>query len=123
MNQMQFAAILQKVYELEANVAGMSTRKNPQFFFKNQKNNEGAKYNKKIFYCRHRSYIPVMFLNHINDFYKILFKKREQKTTAEKRDFLNAIDVPKLSEDQVKLYEEDFNQKRFLQVSEKHAKL
>ena len=64
-----------------------------------------------------------MFLNHINDFYKILFKKREQKTTAEKRDFLNTIDVPKLSEDQVKLYEEDFNQKRFIQVSEKHAKL
>ena len=46
-------------------------------------------------------------LNHIKDFYEALFKKREQKTTAEIKDFLNVIDVPKLSENQVKLCEED----------------
>ena len=40
------------------------------------------------------------------------FKKREQKTTTEKKkDFLNAIDVPKLSEDQVNLCEEDLTEK------------
>ena len=50
-------------------------------------------------------------LNHIKDFYEALFKKREQKTTAEIKGFLNAIDVPKLSEDQVKLCEEDLTEK------------
>ena len=38
---------------------------------------------------------------------KHFLKKREQKTTAEIKDFLNVIDVPKLSENQVKLCEED----------------
>ena len=38
-------------------------------------------------------------LNHIKDFYELLFKKREQKTMAEVKDFLNAINVPKLSEE------------------------
>ena len=50
-------------------------------------------------------------LNHIKDFYEALFKKREQKTTAEIKTFLNVIDVPKLSEDQVKLCEEDLTEK------------
>ena len=40
-----------------------------------------------------------MYLNHIKDFYEALFKKREQKTTAEIKDFLNVICVPKRSED------------------------
>ena len=50
-------------------------------------------------------------LNHIKDFYEALFKKREQETTAKVKDFLNAIDVPKLSDDQVKLREEDLTEK------------
>ena len=50
-------------------------------------------------------------LNHIKDFYEALFEKGEQKTTAEIKDFLNVIDVPKLSEDQVKLCEEDLTEK------------
>ena len=50
-------------------------------------------------------------LNHIKDFYEALFKKREQKTTTEIKDFLNVIDVPKLSEDQTKLCEEDLTEK------------
>ena len=50
-------------------------------------------------------------LNHIKDFHEVLFKKREQKTTAEIKDFLNVIDVPKLSEDQVKFCEEDLTKK------------
>ena len=47
----------------------------------------------------------------MKDFYEALFKKCEQKTTVEIKDFLNAIDVPKLSEDQVKLCEEDLTEK------------
>ena len=50
-------------------------------------------------------------LNHIKDFYEALFKKPEHKTTAEIRDFLNVIDVPKSSEDQVELCEEDLTEK------------
>ena len=41
---------------------------------------------------------------------KLFLKKREQKTTAEIKDFLNLIDVPKLSEDQVRLCEEDLTE-------------
>ena len=51
-------------------------------------------------------------LNHTKDFHEAFFKKREQKATAKIKDFLNAIDVPKLSEDQIKLCEEDLNQKK-----------
>ena len=40
-----------------------------------------------------------------------LFKKRKQKTTAKIKDFLNVIDVPKHSEDQVKLFEGDLIEK------------
>ena len=40
-----------------------------------------------------------------------VFKKREEKTTVEIKVFLNVIDVPKLSEDQVKLCEEDLTEK------------
>ena len=50
-------------------------------------------------------------LNHIKDFYETLFKKCEQKATAEIKDFINVIDVPRFSEDQVKLCAEDLTKK------------
>ena len=37
--------------------------------------------------------------------------KREQKITAEIKEFLNAIDLTKLSEDQIKLFEEYLTEK------------
>ena len=46
-----------------------------------------------------------MYFKSNKRFYEALFKKGEQKTTAEIKDFLNVIDVSKLSEDQVKLCE------------------
>ena len=46
-----------------------------------------------------------MYFKSNKRFYEALFKKREQKTTAERKDILNVIDVSKLSEDQVKLCE------------------
>ena len=55
-----------------------------------------------------------MFMKH--------FKKHEQKTAAKIKDFLNAMDIPELSEDQVKLCEKDLTKKRFMQVFKKHAK-
>ena len=54
---------------------------------------------------------PTCILHHIKDFYKALFKKCEEKTMAGIKDFLNVIDVPKLFEDQVKLFEEDLTDK------------
>ena len=50
-------------------------------------------------------------LNHIKDFYEAFFKNREQKTSVEIKDFVSVIDVLKLSEDQVKLCEEDLTEK------------
>ena len=50
-------------------------------------------------------------LNHIKDFYETLFKKCEQKTTAEIKDFINVIDVPRFSDDQLKICEEDLTKK------------
>ena len=50
-------------------------------------------------------------LGHIKDFHKALFKKREQKITAEIKGFLNAIDFRKLSEDQIKLFKEYLTEK------------
>ena len=50
-------------------------------------------------------------LNHIKDFCEAPFKKREQQNTTEIKDFLNVINVPKLSEDQAKLCEEDLTGK------------
>ena len=52
-----------------------------------------------------------MILNQINNFYEILYKNRKQKTTAKIKDFLKDIDVPKLSEKQVKNFEEDLTKK------------
>ena len=53
----------------------------------------------------------ICILDHIKDFHKTLFEEREQKITAKINKNLNAIDFPKLSEDQVKLQEEDLTKK------------
>ena len=79
--------------------------------FKFRKTASGAKYNKKLIIDDTEVTDQTCILNHIKDFYKALFKKREQKTAAEIKDFLNVTDVPKLSEDQIKLSEEDLTEK------------
>ena len=114
---------MQKALELEANATGMSTAKNQQNFFKNSEKQRGAQNTIKKFIIDDTEVTDqTCILNHIKDFYEALFKKREQKTTAEIKNFLNAIDVPKLSENQVKLCEKDLTEKRFIQVFKKHAK-
>ena len=45
-------------------------------------------------------------LEHIREFYETLFKTREQKTKIEMENFFSDVYIPKLSENQVKLYEE-----------------
>ena len=86
----------------------MSTAKNQQFFFLNLEKQRGTQNTiKKLIIDDTEVTDQTRILNHIKDFYEALFKKWEQKTTAEIKDFLNVIDVPKLSENQVKLCEED----------------
>ena len=59
----------------------------------------------------HGSYRLEMHFKSYKRFLWRFFKKREEKATVEIKDFLNVIDVPKLSEDQVKLCEEDLTEK------------
>ena len=49
-----------------------------------------------------------------------LLKNQHKKTTAKVTDFLNAIEVPKLSEDQAKFCDKYLIGK-YLYVSQKHA--
>ena len=58
-----------------------------------------------------QSYRPDMYFRSYERFYEALFRKGWQKTTAKIKNFLNAVDVPKLSDDQAKLYEEDLTKK------------
>ena len=92
-------------------------------FFKNIQKTAGcAKYNKKLIIDDTEVTYQTCILNHIKDFYEAFFKKRKQKTSAEIKDFLNAIDVPKLSDDQVNICEEDLTEKdlyRFLRSMHK----
>ena len=70
-----------------------------------------TKYIKKLIIDDTEVTDQTCILNHIKDFYDALFKKRKQKTMTEIKDLLNVIDVPKLSEDQVKSCEEDLTEK------------
>ena len=89
----------------------MSTAKNEQFFFLIRKATRCTKYNKKTHYWWRGSYRPDMYFKWYKRLYEALLKKREQKTMAEIKDFLNALDVPNLSKDQVKLCEKDLTKK------------
>ena len=50
-------------------------------------------------------------LKNIRKFYENLFKTREQKNKIEIEDLFSDVDIPKLSENQVKLYEENLTEK------------
>ena len=52
-------------------------------------------------------------LEHIREFYKTLFKTREQKTKIEMENFFSDVDILELSEYQVKLCEENLTEKDF----------
>ena len=50
-------------------------------------------------------------LEHIREFYETLFKTQEQKTKIEMEIFFSDLDIPKLSENQVKLCVENLTEK------------
>ena len=85
--------------------------KKSTIFFKFRKSVRSTKYKKKLIIDDTEVTDQTCILNYIKDFYETLFKKQEQKPIVEIKDFLNVIDVPKLSEDQVKLCEEDLTEK------------
>ena len=49
-------------------------------------------------------------LEHIREFYETLFKTREEKTKTEMENFFSDVDIPKLSENQVTLCEENLTE-------------
>ena len=51
-------------------------------------------------------------MEYVRDFYEALFKKRKQKTTAEIKNFLRHLNIPKLPADKSKLCEEDLTEKK-----------
>ena len=108
---MQFTITMQKAYELAANTTRMSTAKNQQVFKKFRKTTRRVEYNKKTCYWWHGRYRPDMYFKSCKRFVGNTFWKYKPKTTSEIKDFLNAIDIPKLSEDQVKLCEEDLTER------------
>ena len=49
-------------------------------------------------------------LEHIREFYETLFKTREEKPKTEMENFFSDVDIPKLSENQVTLCEENLTE-------------
>ena len=79
----------------------VSARRKNNNFFLNLEKQRGAQNTKKKHIIDDTEVTgQTCILNHIKNIYEALFKKREQKTTAEIKDFVNVIDVSKVSEDQ-----------------------
>ena len=70
-----------------------------------------SKRNKKLLVIDKEITDQTNILECISEFYETLFKKREQKTATEIKNFLSHINISKLSEDKAKLCQEDFIEK------------
>ena len=108
---MQFTTTSQKAYVLEANAAGMNTAKNKQNFFEFRITMKSSKYNKKLIVDDKETTDQTHILESIKEFYETLFKKREQRTKTEIKSFLSHINIPKLSEDKAKLFDDDLTER------------
>ena len=103
MNQIKFTTTSQKAYELEANVTGMNMAQKSTKFFLNLEKQRGSQSIIKLVIDDKEKHI---FQNTSENFTK-LFKTREQKTKIEMEKFFSDVDISKLSENQVKLCEEN----------------
>ena len=81
------------------------------FFFKLEKQRGAQNTIKKLIIDDAEVTDQSYILNNIKDFMKHYFKNENKKTMAKIKDFLNSLDVPNLSEDQVKLCEKDLTKK------------
>ena len=101
---MKFTSTSQKIYDLEANVTDMNMAKNRQNFKKKNTIKKLVIDDKEITEQTH-------ILEHIREFYETVFKTRVQKTKIETENFFSDVHIPKLSENQVKLYEKNLTKK------------
>ena len=91
---MKFTATSQKTHELGANVTGISTAKNWQFFFLNLEKQRGSQNTIKTLVVEDKEITDqTHFLEHIGEFYETLFKPREQKTAIEMKIFFSNVDI------------------------------
>ena len=72
-----------------------------------------SKYNKKLVVDDKEITDQTHILEHIREFYETLFKTGEQKNAIEMETFFSDDDIPKFSEDQAKLCEENLTKKDF----------
>ena len=77
------------------------------FFFNLEKQQGSQNTIKKLVVDDKEIIDQTHILEHIREFYETFFKKREQKTEIEMENFFSAVDIPKLSENQAKLCEEN----------------
>ena len=110
---MQFTTTSQKASVLEEITTGMNTEKNRQIFFESRETTRSSKHNKKLIVDEKEIADQTNISECIRELYKSLFKKCKHKIVAEIKSFLSHINIPKLSEDKVKLCEKDLN-KRYL---------
>ena len=72
-----------------------------------------SKYNKKLVVDDKEITDQTHILEHIREFYETLFKTGERKNAIEMETFFSDDDIPKFSEDQAKLCEENLTKKDF----------
>ena len=90
----------------------MNMAKNrPSFFLDLEKQQGSQNTIKKLVIDDKEITEQTHILEHIREFYKTLFKTREQKTKIEMENFFSDVDILKLSEYQVKLCEENLTEK------------
>ena len=95
-------------------MTGTNIAKNRQKFFFNLEKQPGSQNTiKKLVVDDKEITEQTHILEHIREFYETLFKTREQKTEIEMENFFSDVDIPKLSENQIKLCEENLTEKDF----------
>ena len=77
---MKFTTTLQEAHESGANVTGMRMAKNQQFFFELEKQRGSQNTIKKLAVDNIEITDKTHILERVREFYKTLFKTREQKT-------------------------------------------
>ena len=108
---MKFTTTSQKAHVLGANATGMNTAKKSTNFFLNLEKQRGSQNTiKKLVADNKEITDKTHILEHI-EFYEALCKTLEQKTAIKMETFFSDVDIPKPSENQVKLCEENLTEK------------
>ena len=85
--------------------------KSPNFFLNLEKQRGSQNTIKKLVIDDKEITEQTYILEHIREFYETLFKTGEQKSNIEMVNFFSDVDIPKLSENQVKLCKENLTEK------------